>query len=100
MEQAIALQKRIVKLEARQAELLAQLGRALEIKAIWPEAFDAGSCTFSGLLAWDKRFNVTNSFRCAWFERADGVRRYLTAEELQQFKPDAKVNQCYTTDPY
>ncbi len=93
---AIDLQKKIVKKEVESAKLLIQLATSLSIRQIWPKTFAHGACKFSGLLAWDNRFNVkTNTFRCAWFEAGNGECYYLSADELVAFKPEAIIHSTF-----
>lgn len=47
MEQAIKLIEKIEALREKQDKTLAELKRSLLIKALWPEAFEAGSVTSS-----------------------------------------------------
>ncbi len=96
MSKAIAMQEKIAKKEKICADLLVKLGKSLAIQQIWPEAFKAGSCKFSGRLSWDNRFTVKgHSFISAWFERADSVRYYLSAEQLAAFKPEVAIHRDY-----
>lgn len=80
-----------------------QLDKSLTIQAIWPEAFEAGKCSFSGIMIYDGRMFVKGrkaavpqaTMRESWFERADGVRYNLTLEEFKRFKPDMVPNRLY-----
>ena len=84
---------------AEMARLSSQLNRSMLIQEIWPEAFDAGGCKFSGVQIYGRSKPAPLGglhFSSAWFERADGVRRYLTREELTRFKPDLPIHKDYT----
>ncbi len=96
MEKAIVIQGQIAEKEKQTAALLTELGRSLNIKSVWPEAFDNGSCTFSGKLAWDDKFLVQrHTFRCAWLKDGAGNKRYLSAEELAKLKPEAIIHPTF-----
>jgi hypothetical protein len=84
---------------AELAELSKQFQASKLIRDIWPEAFDAGKCKFSGYQQHTRRAGIPQwqlAFLEAWFERSDdGVRHYLTKDELRRFKPDAAIHPQY-----
>ena len=81
---------------AEMARLSSQLGKSMTIQEIWPEAFEAGGCKFGGSLEYDGRIGEPmHTFTSAYFERADGVRRYLTPAEIKRFKPEITINRKF-----
>lgn len=83
---------------AEMARLSSQLGRSMLIQEIWPEAFEAGGCKFSGIQQYAQSKDLPRGglhFMNSYFERADGKRRYLTRDQLLRFKPDAKIHKSY-----
>ena len=80
------------------SRLSSQLNHSMLIQEIWPEAFDEGGCKFSGLQQYARSKGLPRGglhFMNAYFERADGVRRYLTRDELLRFKPDANIHKSF-----
>lgn len=101
---AATLQKTLAAKMRMAKSLNDQLAISLAIQSIWPEAFAAGKCSFSGIMVHDGRTFVKGrkaavpaaTMRESWFERADGLRYNLSLEEFKRFKPDMVPNRLYT----
>jgi len=92
------LLKRLEDAQLEQKHLTAHLRASFSIEAIWPDAFDHGTVSFSGI----QRHLTSNglgrqgglAFTEAWFANSKHT-RWLTADELKQFKPEALVHPSY-----
>ena len=78
----------VAELEAkhkRSAELSAELGRSLEIQAIWPDAFKGGqTCSVGGRGSYDGR--AKDRVIDQWLQRADGERFPITLEQFKHLR--------------
>lgn len=94
----VSLLKRLEDLQLEQKHLTAHLRASFSIEAIWQEAFDHGTVSFSGI----QRHLSSNglgragglAFTEAWFSNSKYT-RWLTADELKQFKPEALIHPDY-----
>ena len=83
-------------------ELTKALTKSLKIQQIWPEAFDAGGCTF-------KHRRLRDGTLDAFLERPDGVKHTLSEEEYTTLtgrvspkqmakQREAKRDECNTSN--
>jgi hypothetical protein len=63
-----------------------------QIQEIWTEAFD----TDKAVMLCGKKVN--RQFTKAWFECVDGRKYPLTAKELKEYYPDARIHKEYRYD--
>ena len=93
---AIKINAELVVLHRKKGDLLEQLGRALQIKEIWPEAFDHGAVEFGGIKMEQHSFGRSApAYTMAWLKDSFGYKRYLTKKELKVLKPEAIIHQEY-----
>lgn len=112
MDEAIRLAARIAAKERESAALLVQLQQSLRIRDIWSDAFKHGSCKVAGRGKWADRQHPHHTRKQAnpnmgrgtmWYVGyiidGEGMKYYLTAEELTRLKPDVLIHPDYE-DPY
>lgn len=87
MARVIKLQDDLIKLHQQAGETLRKLQRALQMQAIWPEAFEGGkTCGYcEQSMYWRHKKDAVTQ---AWLQRSDGEKHHLSRDEAKLFNPD------------
>lgn len=96
MARVVELQDRLVELHQQAGETLRKLQRALQMQAVWPDAFAEGHAC--GYCEWTRGLRRKQAVTRAWLQRADGVKHYLSRDEALLFNPDAIIHPDFTEE--
>ena len=101
LSKAIELSKKLAKQEAEAAKLLEELQHSLDIKSVWPDAFQAGACKVWGHQGYYQdrfgREGEPNGLIFLVIEAGNGVRYYLNKEEVLKLRPKATFSPKWDT---